>query len=115
MSYIRCQLGDIAGTLFANWLASLFYFSLPFFYDIKLDGLQNYSASASTLITINHKRDLDLLVVAPILHLPRPCLRINSGLISLPEMTCSTPASLPRIFQYPGLGLSFYTGLILLR
>ena len=71
MNQFRQKIGDIFETLFANWLASIFYFVLPALYEIKFSGLQNYRASPSTLITINHKRDLDILIIAPNLHLRR--------------------------------------------
>ncbi len=71
MNRFRQKIGEILETLFANWLASVFYFILPVLYDIRFSGLQNYHASPSTLITINHKRDLDILIIAPNLHLRR--------------------------------------------
>jgi len=46
--------------MFANGLASFFYILFPLLYDIRLTGLSSYSASPPTLITINHKRDLDM-------------------------------------------------------
>jgi len=60
---------EIVGTFFANWLASFFYLLFPLLYDVKVNGLHNYTASPSTLITINHRRDLDIIITAPILHL----------------------------------------------
>ena len=69
MNYIRRQLGNLTGTIFANWLALVFYFLFPLLYDVRVSGLHNYTASPSTLVTINHKRDLDIIIAAPILHL----------------------------------------------
>ena len=81
LNCIRGQLGNLIATLFANWLASFFYLLFPLVYDIKLRGLHNYSASAPTLITINHKRDLDIPIIASTLHLRKTLfknkLRLN--------------------------------------
>jgi 1-acyl-sn-glycerol-3-phosphate acyltransferase len=63
------------GALFANGVAALFYFTLPLFNDVHWHGLENYHASPSTLITINHKRDLDILLIAPTLHLKKTIFR----------------------------------------
>ncbi len=71
------HINEIAGTLFANWLASIFYLLFPLLYDIKVTGIHNYTASPSTLITINHRRDLDIIVAAPILHLYKTLFRNN--------------------------------------
>lgn len=69
MNRVRRELGSLPATLFANGLASFFYVLFRVLYDIRVSGLENYSASASTLITINHKRDTDIPIIAPILHL----------------------------------------------
>lgn len=69
MNYIRRHLGNLTGTIFANWLASVFYILFPLLYDIRVSGLHNYTASPSTLVAINHKRNLDIIIAAPILHL----------------------------------------------
>jgi len=71
MNYLRRQLGNLTGTIFANWLAFCFHLLFPLLYDIKVSGLRNYTASPSTLITINHKRDLDIPILGPLLHLHR--------------------------------------------
>jgi 1-acyl-sn-glycerol-3-phosphate acyltransferase len=75
MNRLCQQLGEVGGALFANWLASIFYLLFPMLYDIRWHGLENYRASPSTLITINHKRDSDLMIVAPALHIRRTLLR----------------------------------------
>ncbi|MFC1944664.1 hypothetical protein ACFLX5_04145 [Chloroflexota bacterium] len=69
MNYVRRQLSSLSGALLANGLATFFYILFRVLYDIRVRGLQNYSASAPTLITINHKRDLDILIIASTLHL----------------------------------------------
>ncbi|MBN1644215.1 MAG: hypothetical protein JW856_05305 [Dehalococcoidales bacterium] len=69
MGSFRQKIGEAGGTLFADFLASVFYFTLPLIYDIRLRGMRNYHASPSTLVTINHKRDLDILIITPNLHL----------------------------------------------
>ena len=77
MNYIRHQLGNLVGTLFANWLASIFYLLFSLLYDVRVTGLHNYTASPSTLITINHRRDLDIIIAIPILHLRKTLSRNN--------------------------------------
>jgi len=62
-------IGRITSILFSNWLAVSFYTLFHTLYNIKVEGLDNYTASPTTLITINHKRDLDIPIVASILHL----------------------------------------------
>jgi len=59
------------GTAFANCLAASFYLLFYSLYDIRLQGLENYKAAPPALITINHKRDLDVPIVGSILHLHR--------------------------------------------
>jgi len=63
------RINEIADAAFANVLAICLYLLFHSIYDIKLMGLSNYTASPSTIIAINHKRDLDALIVAPTLHL----------------------------------------------
>lgn len=62
-------IGRVTSALFSNWLAIFFYGLFHTLYDIRLEGLDNYTASPTTLITINHKRDLDIPIVASTLHL----------------------------------------------
>jgi 1-acyl-sn-glycerol-3-phosphate acyltransferase len=60
---------SLIGRVISNWLAVTFYWLFHALYDIRLEGLHNYTASPATLITINHKRDLDIPIVASVLHL----------------------------------------------
>ena len=69
------QRGIGHGTLFTNAVAYLFYCIMPLWFDIHWHGLRNYHASPSTLITINHKRDCDIIIVAPVLHIKRTAFR----------------------------------------
>lgn len=62
-------MGNVASTVFANGFASLFYAVLSLLYDIRLVGLENYHAHPATLIAINHRRDLDILIIGSFLHL----------------------------------------------
>jgi 1-acyl-sn-glycerol-3-phosphate acyltransferase len=64
-------LNKVISALFSNWLAVTFYALFHALYDIRIEGLANYTASPATLITINHKRDLDIPIVASILHLSK--------------------------------------------
>jgi 1-acyl-sn-glycerol-3-phosphate acyltransferase len=61
--------GRVASALFSNWLAITFFGLFNALYDIKVQGLRHYNASPATLITVNHKRDLDIPIVASTLHL----------------------------------------------
>ena len=63
------------GTLFTNAVAYLFYCVMPLFFDVRWHGLENYHASPSTLITVNHKRDFDIMLVPPVLHIKRTAFR----------------------------------------
>lgn len=61
-------LAKTAGYLFSSWLAITFYVLFYTLYDIRLEGINNFTASEATLITINHKRDLDVPIMASTLH-----------------------------------------------
>jgi 1-acyl-sn-glycerol-3-phosphate acyltransferase len=61
-------LKKIAGYLFSNWLAITFYVLFYILYDIRVEGITNFTASGATLITINHKRDLDVPIMSSTLH-----------------------------------------------
>jgi 1-acyl-sn-glycerol-3-phosphate acyltransferase len=61
-------LKKIAGYLFSNWLAITFYVLFYTLYDIRVEGITNFTASGATLITINHKRDLDVPIMSSTLH-----------------------------------------------
>jgi 1-acyl-sn-glycerol-3-phosphate acyltransferase len=58
----------IFGYLFSNWLAVTFYVLFRAVFHIEVNGIDNYTASPATFITINHKRDLDVPVMASTLH-----------------------------------------------
>jgi 1-acyl-sn-glycerol-3-phosphate acyltransferase len=62
-------IGRVISVVFSNWLAIIFYVLFNVLYDIRVEGLKNYTATPATLITINHKRDLDIPIVASTLHL----------------------------------------------
>jgi 1-acyl-sn-glycerol-3-phosphate acyltransferase len=62
-------IGKVNSALFSNWLAVFFFVLFHALFDIRVEGMKNYTASPATLITINHKRDLDIPIVASILHL----------------------------------------------
>ncbi len=103
MNYIRRQLGNIAGTVFTNWLACVFYFMFPLLYDIKVSGLHNYTASPSTLVTINHKRDLDIIIATPILHLRRTLFKNKLRMHFIARDDLFDPGFLSAHFLIPGL------------
>ena len=103
MNYIRRQSGNIAGTVFTNWLACVFYFMFPLLYDIKVIGLHNYTASPSTLVTINHKRDLDIIIATPILHLRRTLFKNKLRMHFIARNDLFDPGFLSAHFLIPGL------------
>jgi len=102
LNYIRSQLGSLAGTIFANWLASVFYLLFPILYDIRVNGLHNYTASPSTLVTINHKRDLDIIIAAPILHLRKTLFKDKLRLNFIARDDLFDPSFLSAHFLIPG-------------
>ncbi len=63
------RFSEVLGATFTNWLAICFYLLFHSIYDIRVKGLSNYRPTASTIITINHKRDLDVPIVGSILQL----------------------------------------------
>lgn len=97
------SIGNIVGTLFANWLASVFYLLFHSLYDIKVEGLSNYTASASTIITINHKRDLDIPIIASILHLHRTVFKNKLRMHFIARDDLFYPGFLTAHFPFPGL------------
>jgi len=82
VNWIPRRLSYIRDVLFVDALTLSFYIILHALYNIKTIGLDNYKASPSTIIVINHKRDLDFPLITPILHIRktffhprlRPCL-----------------------------------------
>jgi len=53
---------------FYNLIGLLFRLGLKFFFEVKVEGLENYSESPSTLIVANHKRDLDSVLIATVFY-----------------------------------------------
>ena len=66
---------SIAGTSFTNMLAISFYIGTRAFFDIKVQGLHNFSASPATIIAICHKRDLDEIIIPSTLHVRKTLFR----------------------------------------
>ncbi|MDR7434212.1 MAG: hypothetical protein QN189_03675 [Armatimonadota bacterium] len=58
-----------------NFLGATFFLGARVFLEVMVEGLWQYQHTPSTLILVNHKRDLDVLVVAPILYFSRGLLR----------------------------------------
>jgi 1-acyl-sn-glycerol-3-phosphate acyltransferase len=69
----------VVADAFSTFIATLFYIGIRSTCRVEVTGLNNYSGSPSTLVVSNHKRDLDMLVIAPTLHFgdrfPRPFVR----------------------------------------
>ena len=101
MNYIRRRLGNLTGTIFANWLALVFYFLFPLLYDVRVSDLHNYTASPSTLVTINHKRDLDIIIAAPILHLRKTLFKNKLRLHFIARDDLFAPGFLSAHFLIP--------------
>ena len=103
MSYIRQRLSSIRDVLFVDLLALSFYALLHVLYDIRIIGLDNYTASPSTVIAINHKRDLDFPMITPILHVRktffhprlRPCLVARDDMFESGYFTSHSSSTLP--------------------
>ena len=64
-----------AGTLFADFVAVSFYIGTRAVFDIRVQGLHNFSVSPSTIIAIGHKRDLDEIIIPSTLHLRKTLFR----------------------------------------
>jgi 1-acyl-sn-glycerol-3-phosphate acyltransferase len=71
MSRLSRNLSEPVGTIFTNGLAFAFYLLFPVLYDMRWHGIENFHASPSTVISINHKRDSDIIIIAPVLHIKR--------------------------------------------
>lgn len=103
MNCICRRVGNLSGTLFANCLASFFYLLFPLLYSIRFSGLHNYSASPHTLITINHKRDLDIPIIASNLHLRKTLFRNRLRLYFVARDDLFDPGFLTAHFPMPRL------------
>ena len=57
-----------AANVFATLVATVFHIGIRSYCGVEIIGLNNYTGSPSTLVVSNHKRDLDMLVIAPALH-----------------------------------------------
>ena len=64
-----------AGTLFTNFLAVFFYIGTRALFDIRVQGLRNFSVSPSTIIAISHKSDLDEIIIPSTLHFRKTLFR----------------------------------------
>jgi 1-acyl-sn-glycerol-3-phosphate acyltransferase len=101
--YIRQRLSSIKDVLFVDLLALSFYVLLHAIYDIRIIGLDNYAASPSTVIAINHKRDLDFPMITPILYVRktflhprlRPCLVARDDMFESGYFTSHSSSTLP--------------------
>ncbi|UCE98332.1 MAG: 1-acyl-sn-glycerol-3-phosphate acyltransferase [Dehalococcoidia bacterium] len=65
------RFSEMLSATFTNGLAIFFYLLFHSIYDIRVKGLSNYKPSPSTIITINHKRDLDVPIVGSILQIQK--------------------------------------------
>ncbi|UCG54884.1 MAG: 1-acyl-sn-glycerol-3-phosphate acyltransferase [Dehalococcoidia bacterium] len=65
------RFSEVLGATFSNWLGICFYLLFHSIYDIRVKGLSNYKPCPSTIITINHKRDLDIPIVGSLLQLQK--------------------------------------------
>jgi 1-acyl-sn-glycerol-3-phosphate acyltransferase len=103
VSYMRQRLSSIRDVLFVDGLALSFYTLLHALYDIRIIGLDNYKASPSTVIAINHKRDLDFPMITPILYVHktffhpqlRPCLVARDDMFESGYFTSHSSSTLP--------------------
>lgn len=68
---VRRLIGEISGTLFANAFVFICCALFPLIYDVRWKGFNHYHALPSTLITITHKRDPDIVITAPVMHLKK--------------------------------------------
>jgi 1-acyl-sn-glycerol-3-phosphate acyltransferase len=96
-------IGRVTSVLFSNWLAMVFYALFYTLYDIRIIGLKNYTATPATLITINHKRDLDIPIVASILHLRKTPFSNKRRMYFVAREDLFQPGFLTAHFQIFGL------------
>ena len=102
-SYICQRLSTTRDVLFADALGLSFYALLHALYDIRITGLDNCTASPSTVIVINHKRDLDFPMITPLLHVRktffhpklRPCLVARDDMFESGYFTSHSSSTLP--------------------
>jgi 1-acyl-sn-glycerol-3-phosphate acyltransferase len=103
LNYIHRRLSGIGDVLFVEVLGLSFYVLLHALYNIRLVGLDHYTVSPSTVIVINHKRDLDFPLITPILHVRktffrprlRPCLVARDDMFEAGYFTSHSPSNLP--------------------
>ena len=101
--YLHRWLSGISDVLFVEVLGLSFYVLLHALYNIRLVGLDHYTVSPSTIIIINHKRDLDFPLITPILHVRktffrprvRPCLVARDDMFEAGYFTSHSPSNLP--------------------
>ena len=65
---IRQQIGEASGTLFMNTFVFACCLLFPSIYEIHWRGLEKYRAAPSTLVTLSHKRDSDIVIVGTWTH-----------------------------------------------
>ena len=95
--------GRVISAIFSNWLAMVFCVLFYTLYDIRVKGLKHYTAAPSTLITINHKRDLDIPIVASTLHLRKTPFRNKRRMYFVAREDLFQPGFLTAHFQIFGV------------
>jgi len=66
---------SITGTLFTDLLAVFFHIGTRALFHVHVQGLHNFSVSPSTIIAIDHKRDLDEIIIPSTLHCSKTLFR----------------------------------------
>ncbi len=82
-------------------LAISFYIGTRAFFDIKVQGLHNFSASPATIIAICHKRDLDEIIIPSTLHFRKTLFRPHLRMWFAARDDVFDPGFLSTHFQLP--------------
>lgn len=107
-------ISEMASYIFASLIAVFFTIGSKLFFKVHIKGLKNFKVEPSTIIVINHKRDLDVLTIVSALHLNKTIFHPTKMPRFMAREDLFMPGFLATHFNLPSL-LGIVTNKINLR
>jgi len=89
--------------LLYNLIGGIFRLGIKPYFDLQVDGLDNYSESPSSLVVANHKRDLDSVLIATVLYYHDGILPPSTPISFMADENLFQPGFLGNWIKGPGL------------
>jgi 1-acyl-sn-glycerol-3-phosphate acyltransferase len=89
--------------LLYNLIGGIFRLGIKPYFDLQVDGLDNYSESPSSLVVANHKRDLDSVLIATVLYYHDGVLPPSTPISFMADENLFQPGFLGNWIKGPGL------------